>query len=67
MANFTLNDSGFFEFRSVGFGQMIWEPILEEVKKSGAGWVIVEQDEHYNVESLECSRGSREYLKILGW
>ena len=46
---------------------MIWEPILEEVKKSGTDWVIVEQDEHYNVESLECSRGSREYLKILGW
>lgn len=58
---------GYFGFRPVGFGQMIWEPILEASIDANAGWVIVEQDEHYDVPSLECARRSREYLKILGW
>lgn len=61
------DNSGFFEFRPVGFGQQIWEPILEASLQSGAKWVVVEQDEHYNLPSMECARRSREYLKILGW
>ncbi len=60
-------DSGFFEFRPVGFGQQIWEPILDASLEAGAGWVVVEQDEHYDIPSLEAARRSREYLKILGW
>lgn len=60
-------DTGIFEFRPVGFGQQIWLPILEASVKAGAEWVVVEQDEHYNIPSLECARRSREYLKILGW
>lgn len=59
--------SGFFEFRPVGFGQQIWEPILDASLEAGAEWVIVEQDEHYDLDSLECARRSREYLRILGW
>ncbi len=61
------SDTGYFGFRPVGFGQMIWEPVLEASIEAGANWVIVEQDEHYEVEPLECARRSREYLKILGW
>jgi sugar phosphate isomerase/epimerase len=60
-------DTGYFGLRPVGFGQMIWEPILEEGLAAGTKWVIVEQDEHYEVDPLECARRSREYLKILGW
>lgn len=60
-------DEGFFEFRAVGFGQMIWEPILENAIAAGATWVVVEQDRHYDLSPLECARRSREYLKILGW
>lgn len=60
-------DTGIFEFRPVGFGMQIWEPVLEAVLSSGAQWVVVEQDEHYNLEPLEAARRSREYLKILGW
>lgn len=60
-------DTGIFEFRSVGFGQQIWEPILDAAIEANAGWVVVEQDEHYQLSSLECARRSREYLKILGW
>ena len=60
-------DAGFFEFRSVGFGQMLWEPILNASLEAGAKWVVVEQDEHYDLPPMECARRSREYLKILGW
>lgn len=60
-------DTGFFEFRPVGFGQMIWEPILQASLEANAGWVVVEQDEHYELDPMECARRSREYLKILGW
>jgi len=60
-------DTGMFEFRPVGFGQQIWLPIMTASVKAGAEWVVVEQDEHYDVPSIECARRSREYLKILGW
>ncbi|MBO6128667.1 MAG: sugar phosphate isomerase/epimerase [Pseudobutyrivibrio sp.] len=59
-------DTGYFGFRPVGFGQMIWEPVLEAATKANANWVIVEQDEHYELAPLECARRSREYLRILG-
>ena len=61
------NDTGVFEFRPVGFGQMLWEPILDATLEAGAKWVVVEQDEHYDLCPLEAARRSREYLKILGW
>ncbi len=61
------SDTGYFGFRPVGFGQMIWEPVLEASIDAGANWVIVEQDEHYELDPLECARRSREYLGILGW
>ena len=60
-------DTGYFGFRPVGFGQMIWEPILEAAIDADAQWVVVEQDEHYELDPMECARRSREYLKILGW
>jgi len=56
-----------FEFRPVGFGQQLWEPILGASIEAGAKWVIVEQDQHYAISALEAARRSREYLKILGW
>lgn len=61
------NDTGFFEFHPVGFGQQIWEPIMKQAVESGWKWVIVEQDEHYELDCMEAARRSREYLKILGW
>lgn len=63
----TEDEGGIFEFRPVGFGMQIWEPILETVTEIGSKWVIVEQDEHYDLKPLEAARRSREYLKILGW
>ncbi len=61
------SDTGYFGFRPVGFGQMIWEPIFEASVKAGANYVVVEQDEHYETDPLECARRSREYLRIFGW
>jgi sugar phosphate isomerase/epimerase len=60
-------ETGVFEFRPVGFGQQLWEPILSASLEAGAKWVVVEQDEHYGLGALEAARRSREYLKILGW
>lgn len=60
-------EAGIFEFRPVGFGMQIWEPILDAVLESDAKWVVVEQDRHYDLDPLEAARRSREYLKILGW
>jgi sugar phosphate isomerase/epimerase len=51
----------------VGFGQILWEPILQAILEAGTKWIIIEQDEHYGLGSLERARRSREYLKILGW
>ncbi|HHV11918.1 MAG TPA: sugar phosphate isomerase/epimerase [Clostridiales bacterium] len=59
-------DEGYFGFRAVGFGQQIWEPILQAASDANAEWVIVEQDEHYELHPMECARRSREYLRILG-
>ena len=58
--------TGVFEFRPVGFGQQLWEPILSASLEAGAKWVVGEQDEHYGLGALEAARRSREYLKILG-
>lgn len=60
-------DNGYFGFRSVGFGQQIWEPVLQSALDANAEWVVVEQDEHYELDPLECARRSRDYLRILGW
>ena len=60
-------DTGIFEFRPVGFGLQVWEPILKTCVEIGSRWVIVEQDEHYELDPMEAARRSREYLKILGW
>ncbi len=60
-------EAGVFEFRPVGFGMQIWEPILDTIEAIGSKWVIVEQDEHYDLDPLEAARRSREYLRILGW
>jgi sugar phosphate isomerase/epimerase len=58
-------ETGRFEFRPVGFGQQIWDPIYQATLRAGTEWIVVEQDEHYNIPSIECARKSIEYLRIL--
>ena len=58
-------DNG-FKFRYVGGGLQKFEEILASAEKGGAEYVIVEQDQWYEDDSLELAKKSREYLKSLG-
>lgn len=59
------HDTGVFEFRPVGFGQQIWDPILKATEESCAGWVIAEQDEHYTEPVMECAKRAVSYIRLL--
>jgi len=56
-----------FEFRPVGSGIQDVKAIMEASEKAGAEYVIVEQDEWYDNDSLECAAKSRAYLKSIGY
>lgn len=56
-----------FEFRAVGYGKQDFPAVLEAALSSGAKWVVVEQDAHYDHTALEDIKLSREYLRGLGW
>ncbi len=57
-----------FEFRPVGHGMQDMPAILEASVKSGAQWVVVEQDEpSMGLSRMDSIKASREYLKSLGW
>ncbi len=57
-----------FEFRPVGHGMQNIPAILDASVKSGAQWVVVEQDENtMGLSRMESIKTSREYLKSLGW
>ena len=56
-----------FEFRPVGSGIQDVKAIMEASEKAGAQYVIVEQDDWYTNDSLECAKKSREYLKSVGY
>ena len=62
-----MEDSAKFEFRPVGSGKQDFPAILAAVVESGAKYVIVEQDNTYDIPCLEAAKMSREYLKTLGW
>lgn len=56
-----------FESRPVGYGVQDIPSILKAVEKTNAHTIIVEQDQWYEGDSLECARKSREYLKSIGY
>jgi len=56
-----------FEFRTIGSGLNDIPAILKTSEKIGAEYVIVEQDNWYDADSLDCAKKSREYLKSLGY
>lgn len=58
-------DSG-FRFMPVGYGIQNFTDILASSKAAGGEYVIVEQDDWYDEDSLELARKSRNYLKELG-
>ena len=55
-----------FRFRPVGQGMQDFPAILAAAEKAGTEYLIVEQDDTYEVPSLEAVRQSREYLKSIG-
>lgn len=62
-----MEDSGKFEFRPVGSGKQDFAAILASCLESGAKYVVVEQDNTYDIPCLEAAKMSRDYLKTLGW
>ena len=57
-----------FEFRPVGHGMQDMPAILDASVKSGAEWVVVEQDEpSMGLSRMDSVKASREYLRSIGW
>lgn len=63
--NASKEDNG-FKFTPVGSGIQDWNEILTAADEAGVEYVIVEQDDSYEMCSLEAAKMSRDYLKSLG-
>ena len=55
-----------FRFCPLGDGRQDMPAILDACDKAGAEYIIVEQDQTYELPSLDAVRRSREYLRTLG-
>ena len=55
-----------FKFVPLGRGIQDFQAIINASAEAGAEYVIVEQDQSYDIPSLEAVQISREYLKTLG-
>ena len=58
----TKEDNG-FAFRPLGMGRQDFASILAACEESGTEYVIVEQDQTYELSELEAVKISREYLR----
>ena len=56
-------EENLFRFRPVGQGVVDFDKVLAAAEKAGIDTVIVEQDQSYELSSLEAVKQSREYLK----
>lgn len=61
----TAKETKKFEFRPVGSGCQDFKSIVKAAEESGAKYVVVEQDNTYDLDSLEAAKRSFEYLKTL--
>ena len=52
-----------FKFKALGQGVQDFKEILDACEKVDAEYLIVEQDQWYDDDPIECARMSREYLK----
>lgn len=59
-------ENNHFKFVPLGSGRQDFPAILAAAEFAGTEYVIVEQDDWYENDSLELARQSREYLKTLG-
>lgn len=56
-----------FAFRPVGSGVQDFKAITAAAVECGAEWLVVEQDNTYEIPSVEAAKISREYLRTLGF
>lgn len=56
-----------FAFRPVGQGVQDFRSITAAAVECGAEWMVVEQDNTYDIPSVEAAKMSREYLKSIGF
>lgn len=58
--------AGSFEYRPLGSGLQNFPKILDAAKKSGAEWVVIEQDDpSMGKTRMECAETSIKYLKSI--
>lgn len=55
------------QFAEVGQGNMNWPALLPAAEKAGAEYFLIEQDDTYGRDPIDCIRESREYLKSIGY
>ena len=55
------------QFAEVGQGNMDWPALLPAAEKAGAEYFLIEQDDTYGRDPIDCIRESREYLKSIGY
>ena len=56
-----------FEFKPIGQGVQNIESIIAAAVEGGTEWLIVEQDDTYDISSVEIAKMSRDYLKSIGF
>ncbi|MGP9583040.1 MULTISPECIES: sugar phosphate isomerase/epimerase family protein [unclassified Brachybacterium] len=55
------------QFAEVGQGNMNWPALLPAAEKAGAEYFLIEQDDTFGRDPIDCIRESREYLKSIGY
>ena len=55
------------QFAEVGQGNMNWPALLPAAEKAGAEYFLIEQDDTYGRDPIDCIRESREYLASIGY
>ena len=58
-------DNG-FKYRPLGLGRQNWDEVIEATNEVGTQIIIVEQDDWYDDDSMECAKISSEFLKSKG-
>lgn len=55
------------QFAEVGQGNMNWPELLPAAEEAGAEYFLIEQDDTYGRDPIDCIRESREYLASIGY
>ena len=67
MKEFYGHFTGLAQFAEVGQGNMNWPALLPAAEKAGAEYFLIEQDDTYGRDPIDCIRESREYLRSIGY